>query len=233
MAQSRLHLDLGIIRRYSVDMRHYITTLLLLLTLGVNAAAPLWNNGVVLGDAISSYDRLINRGSALSVKQLRSRLIKQSLTKLELFRCKLNFNKNRGVDLFSYRSEPKVISINTENGIAPKRGFSTWNEFQAGTKGQFASRLEASQAWHAYKQANGIVTGTTRSMAQRSAYLKQLYQSGKAPKWMNQYLSKGKVPKGYHVDHIRALFDGGADLPSNMRLKLIKDHITRHRFYRP
>ena len=107
-------------------MRHYITTLLLLLTLGVasgvNAAAPLWNNGVVLGDAISSYDRLINRGSALFVKQLRSRLIKQSLTKLELFRRKLNFNKNRGVDLFSFLSEPKVISINTGNGIAPKRG---------------------------------------------------------------------------------------------------------------
>ena len=36
------------------------------------------------------------------------------------------------------------------------------------TAGQFATRAEAGAAWSAYKQANGIVTGTVRSQAQKS-----------------------------------------------------------------
>jgi hypothetical protein len=50
---------------------------------------------------------------------------------------------------------------------------------------------------------------------------------------MNQWLRRGKVPPGYNVDHLRALFGGGLDIPSNMRLKDISTHITRHRYYRP
>ena len=49
---------------------------------------------------------------------------------------------------------------------------------------------------------------------------------------MNQWLRKGKVPLGQHVDHIRVLFDGGLDILANMRLKDISTHINRHRYYR-
>jgi len=54
--------------------------------------------------------------------------------------------------------------------------------------------------------------------------LKQAAQSGKHPKWMKQWLKNGKVPPGHHVDHIKALFDGGEDVISNMRLKDISTH---------
>lgn len=101
------------------------------------------------------------------------------------------------------------------------------------TKGQFSSRADAGKAWAAYKEANGIVTGTVRNQAQKSAFLKQMAESGKSPKWMNQWLSKGKVPPGYQVDHIKPLSIGGADVPSNMRLQGIDLHKTHHQFYRP
>lgn len=112
-------------------------------------------------------------------------------------------------------------------------GVSTWNGFQKMTAGQFASRSETALAWNSYKSANGIVTGTSRNMAQRSAFLKSAAISEKYPSWMKPWLSKGKVPPGYHVDHYKALFDGGLDIPSNMRLKDIMTHINRHRYYRP
>ncbi|WP_298140191.1 hypothetical protein [Flavobacterium sp.] len=70
-------------------------------------------------------------------------------------------------------------------------------------------------------------------MAQRSAFLKDAAASGKYSSWMKQWLSRGKVPPGYHVDHQKALFDGGLDIPANMRLKDISIHINRHRYYRP
>jgi RHS repeat-associated protein len=111
--------------------------------------------------------------------------------------------------------------------------YRTWNQFQAGTAGQFASRAEAGAAWSAYKQAAGIVTGATRSTAARSTFLRGMAESGKAPSWMNQWLQRGKVPPGYHVDHIKPLSIGGADAPANMRLLDIDMHTTHHQFYRP
>ena len=118
--------------------------------------------------------------------------------------------------------------------IAPNTGgYKTWNQFQAGTKGQFSSRAEAGKAWSAYKDANGITTGAVRSQAAKSQYLKGLAEGGKHPKWMNQWLQKGKVPPGYHVDHIKPISVGGADNASNMRLLDIDMHKTYHQFYRP
>lgn len=116
---------------------------------------------------------------------------------------------------------------------SPGTTFKTWNQFQSGTKGQFATRAEAAKAWSAYKQANGIVSGNVRSSAVKSQFLKGLAENGNAPKWMNQWLKKGKVPPGYHVDHIKPISVGGPDLPSNMRLLTIDLHKTHHRFYRP
>jgi hypothetical protein len=72
-----------------------------------------------------------------------------------------------------------------------------------------------------------------RSAAARSNFLKDLAASGKVAKWMKQWLERGKVPPGYQVDHIKPLSVSGADISSNMRLKLIEDHIIRHRYYRP
>ncbi|EDS4738620.1 HNH endonuclease [Salmonella enterica subsp. enterica serovar Oranienburg] len=69
--------------------------------------------------------------------------------------------------------------------------------------------------------------------AERSRFLKQLAESGKTPRWMNQWLLKGKVPPGYHVDHIIPISIGGADAPSNMRLIDIMTHTTHHKYYRP
>ncbi|WP_299150242.1 DUF637 domain-containing protein [uncultured Tateyamaria sp.] len=109
----------------------------------------------------------------------------------------------------------------------------TWNQFQSATKGQFVSRADAAKGWDLYKQAHGIQTGTVRSQAAKSFFLKQLGASGKAPKWMNQYLANGKVPPGYHVDHLTPISVGGADSPVNMRLKDIATHVTRHKYYRP
>ncbi len=111
--------------------------------------------------------------------------------------------------------------------------FKNWNHFQAGTKGQFTSRAVAGTAWAAYKETNGIVTGTIRSSAAKSQFLKSLAESVHAPKWMNQWLRQGTVPPGYHVDHIKPISIGGADTPANMRLLDIDMHKMHHRFYRP
>lgn len=111
--------------------------------------------------------------------------------------------------------------------------FRNWNEFQAGTAGQFANRVEAGAAWVAYKEAQGIATGVNRSTVARSEFLTGMAESGKAPSWMNQWLQQGKVPPGHHVDHIKPLSIGGSDTPANMRLLDIDMHRTHHRYYRP
>lgn len=49
---------------------------------------------------------------------------------------------------------------------------------------------------------------------------------------MKNWLPK-RVPPGYEVDHLVALFKGGADKVYNMALKLKIDHVNRHRYYRP
>ena len=50
---------------------------------------------------------------------------------------------------------------------------------------------------------------------------------------MNQWLSRGRVPPGYEVDHIVPLSIGGQDIASNMRLYLAKDHAFWHIIYHP
>lgn len=64
--------------------------------------------------------------------------------------------------------------------------------------------------------------------------MKIAQDSGRYPKWMNQWFSKGKVPPGYHVDHIKPISIGGKDVPANMRLLDIDFHINiHHKLFRP
>jgi len=128
-----------------------------------------------------------------------------------------------------------LVKRDVDDVVAPKGGpaFKTWNQFQSGTKGQFATRAEAAKAWDAYKQANGIVTGSTRSRSAVRNYLKGLADDPNTPSSMKPWLEKGRVPPGYEVDHIKPLSIGGADDASNMRLQLKELHDLHHKFYRP
>ena len=134
-------------------------------------------------------------------------------------------------------TRPEYRAYAQQQRIAAKGGLpQTPNEFATFTAGRYTGaghQAARGAAWRGYARQQGIVSGIHRSIAQRTAFLKQLHPSGLAPRWMNQYLPKGRVPPGYHVDHIRALFDGGLDVPENMALKLISQHIIRHRWYRP
>jgi RHS repeat-associated protein len=60
-----------------------------------------------------------------------------------------------------------------------------------------------------------------------------LADSGRAPRWMNQWLRAGRAPPGYEVDHVVARSVGGSNAPGNLRLRTTADHRNRHRFYRP
>jgi RHS repeat-associated protein len=117
--------------------------------------------------------------------------------------------------------------------IANRKIFRTWNEYQAGTKGKFETRGDAAKGWAKYKIQNNIVTGTQRSQSVKKQYLKNLGKSGKAPRWMNQWLRKGEVPPGYNVDHKVPLSVGGTDTMDNMRFQRIDIHQTHHKFYAP
>lgn len=75
------------------------------------------------------------------------------------------------------------------------------------------------------------VAPAVRSVAVRNAYLKSI--ADKLPRWMQAWISKGRVPPGYQVDHIRPLSVGGRDVIENLRLRLTADHVRRHRFYHP
>ncbi len=108
-----------------------------------------------------------------------------------------------------------------------------WNQFQSSTKGLFNTRKAAADSWKIFKSQKGIVSGTNRSITNRNAFLTQVMESGKSPKWMNQWLKNGRVPPGYQVDHIIPLSIGGLDTPSNMRLLLTADHTIWHILYRP
>ncbi len=109
----------------------------------------------------------------------------------------------------------------------------SWNRFQSSTKGFYTSREEAAKAWEEYKRIHSIKTAAQRNRAAKKFFLRQLAASGKAPKWMNQWLIKGKVPPGYEVDHIKPLSIGGEDSPLNMRLLDIKTHREWHTIYSP
>ncbi len=78
----------------------------------------------------------------------------------------------------------------------------------------------------------GPSPGAARSIATRSAYLRQL-DAAKYPKWMKAYLEKGEVPPGFTVHHKKALFDGGTDTVDNLVLQAEDLHTLRHRYYRP
>ena len=75
----------------------------------------------------------------------------------------------------------EAVSASAKPAAAPGRAagelkaplYRTWNQFQAGTKGQFASRAAAGRAWAAYKQPSAVIAGVSRSTAAR-------YPSGQA-----------------------------------------------------
>jgi hypothetical protein len=120
--------------------------------------------------------------------------------------------------------------------VPPNTGatlFRNWNDFQAGTAGQFASRAEVAAGWAAYKDANGIVTGTVRSQAARSQFLRSLADDYRTPSWQKPWLQEGRSPPGYEVDHITPLSIGGPDTPANMRLQGADLHDIHHLFYHP
>lgn len=145
-------------------------------------------------------------------------------------------NPNGWIDPFGLNNCPPDGPGNDTTPLTPVAQPSvprTWNEFQRATAGQFASRADAAQAWQAHKREHGITNTAPRSQAAKRAYLRQLADSGMAPKWMNQWLRQGKVPPGYHVDHRVPLSIGGADHPSNMRLMDIAGHKLHHKYYRP
>jgi hypothetical protein len=121
----------------------------------------------------------------------------------------------------------------TDPLISRGPAYRNWNSFQEGTAGQFASRAEAAEAWAAYKQANGVVTGTERSLAQRSRYLRSIADDSRTPSWQRQFLREGRLPPGYEVDHIKPLSVGGPDLPENMRLQGADLHDIHHKHYDP
>lgn len=120
-----------------------------------------------------------------------------------------------------------------DNAHDVPRLFRSWNEFQAGTKGQFASRTEAAEAWALYKEANDIVIGSVRNSAVRSQFLRSLVDDYRTPSWMKQWLSRGDTPPGYVVDHIKPLSIGGDDVVMNMRLQVDDLHRLWHKYYHP
>ena len=139
-----------------------------------------------------------------------------------------------GPDLAAAVVAPRVFGrVGTAAVQGPTPSYRTWNQFQTGTKGLYRTRAEAGRAWGTYKEAHGIATGYVRSSAARSRFLRGLGESGKTPKWMNQWLTKGKVPPGYNVDHIRPLSIGGTPGSENMRLYLKADHDMWHSYYHP
>jgi RHS repeat-associated protein len=64
-------------------------------------------------------------------------------------------------------------------------------------------------------------------------FRRALAESGRAPRWMNQWLRQGRSPPGHSVDHLRARSVGGSDAASNLRLRTNADHNNRHIFYHP
>lgn len=160
-----------------------------------------------------------------------------SLTKGFLARELLASNATTALVLCGDRLPETTTQIHTIGVSVPRTtggpAYRTWNQFQSGTAGQFASRAEAANAWRIYKEANGIVTGSTRSQAVARQYLKSLADDYRTPSWMKPWLREGRRPPGYEIDHIKPLSIGGDDLPSNMRLQGIDLHDTHHRYYRP
>ncbi|MBK8803830.1 MAG: HNH endonuclease [Fibrobacteres bacterium] len=118
-------------------------------------------------------------------------------------------------------------------GDAASVGYKSWNAFQSGTKGQFASRAEAGMAWGAYKEANNISFGVARSAGVRAQFLRSLAADTRTPSWQIQWLKAGRLPPGYEVHHIVPLSVGGADATSNMQLQAIDLHVLHHQIHHP
>lgn len=125
----------------------------------------------------------------------------------------------------------------------------TWNEFQKSTKGQFSSRAAGGKAWEAYKKANGIKetkkgshwtdkyrTVTEKEVkvlrskfnAQKKRFLKQYADLPEAHRRFSKaernIMRGGNVPDNWVVHHKRALFRGGTNEFSNLRMMKASFH---------
>ncbi|MBI4707738.1 MAG: HNH endonuclease, partial [Candidatus Omnitrophica bacterium] len=68
----------------------------------------------------------------------------------------------------------------------------------------------------------GGKTENKRRVSTKKEFLRSIID--KSPKWMKQWLRKGKNPPGYHVHHQKPLYKGGSDAIENMRLIDIDMH---------
>jgi len=148
-----------------------------------------------------------------------------------------------GINLFTYVDSDPVGSIDPEGlSVVYIEGYHipTRQEFE-GFLGDLG--LENIPDWlktwsYAFYADPGLPVAPSgsciiRSSAQKANFLKELGKGGKFAKWMNNWLSRGKVPPGYNVDHILPLSTLGKDVPKNMRLLDVKTHRIHHRFYQP
>lgn len=199
------------------------------LTEGLTGVDPIRNVSRSLGISDSTYDKVADADDLMSTfVNPESGILKKS--------GKLFGIVSKGEKAINKVSEGEKWAADGKKltKAASKTKISNWNAFEAANAGKY-DNAGMSDAWKEYKDANGIVLGSARSQTAKSNYLKELKQSGKAPKWMNQWLSEGKVPPGYAVDHKVPLSIGGEDSPSNMRLLDVAFHKVHHSkgFYRP
>ena len=82
------------------------------------------------------------------------------------------------------------------------------------------------------KYGIGSLNKVVRSSSVRTKFLKELAESGRAPKWMNQWLSQGRTPPGYQVHHRIPLYRGGPDTIDNMRMLDVDMHKTATKLWR-
>jgi len=103
----------------------------------------------------------------------------------------------------------------------------------AGRKALWKSMRAAKSGTTSLEVGVNVTSKVIRSQSEKAKFLKSLAESGKYPKWMNQWLTKGKVPPGFNVEHIKPLSIGGKDAASNLRLNTISNHRLIHKYYHP
>ncbi len=86
------------------------------------------------------------------------------------------------------------MSVPRTTGGASGPQFGTWNEFQAGTAGQFASRAEAASAWEIYKDANGIVSGGTIRKPGSKSTVPEISRGRLSDPLMDEAMATRRVP---------------------------------------
>lgn len=126
---------------------------------------------------------------------------------------------------------------------ATNRGaqYSTWNEFQAGTKGRFQSRAEAGAEWQRYRAENGIYSlrgvEASRRAGVRAAWNAEadlIRRTGEGSRnWsdaqIDDILTTGRVRgyEGHHIFNVTKYPHLAAD-PRNVRFGTRREHFEWH-----